>query len=257
VLTNAVRLEIQKLAEGNAANKYVINTLTQREDQLNPDSTGVKFKHNIREMVNLAASYFRNSTDPNILRILAFKNKSINTLNTAIRLNLYGEDAPAFVPGELVITNGGYKEEFTNGEVLRIEEIKNGKHLNIPCLVVKVSNRKTNVPIYVINPSSADKGYKMYREHMQDLSDRAKQAPPNLKSYYWKNYFEFIGEFAKFDYAYAVNCYKSQGATYQNVIVMEEEIMGIKPLNLKQKFQALYVSMTRAQRNLYIYNKKY
>lgn len=257
VLTDAVRDEIEKLTAGIAANKYIINTLSQRKDMLNPDSTGVKFKSNIREMVDLASDYFRNSNDPNILRILAFKNKSINTLNTAIRMNLYGENAPAFVPGELVITNGGYKEIFNNGEVLRIQEIKHWKHLNIPCLAVKITNRKTITPIFVINPDPSDPGYKMFQEHAKDLSQRAKQAPPNLKSFFWKNYFDFLGEFAKFDYAYAVNCYKSQGATYQNVIVMEEEIMGIKPLNLKQKFQALYVSMTRAQRNLYIYNKKY
>lgn len=256
-LTNAIRDEIEKLTEGIAANKYIINTLTQRKDMLNADSTGVKFKGNIREMVKLAVDYFSNSTDPNILRILAFKNKSINALNTAIRIELYGEDAAAFVPGELVITNGSYKDEFDNGEVLRIKSIKQWEHLNIPCLVVKLNGIRTRKPVYVINPDPKDRGYRMFQEHAKDLSQRAKQAPPNLKSFFWKNYFDFIGEFAKFDYAYAVNCYKSQGATYQNVIVMEEEIMGIRPLNLKQKFQALYVSMTRAQRNLYIYNKRY
>jgi hypothetical protein len=48
-----------------------------------------------------------------------------------------------------------------------------------------------------------------------------------------------------------------QGQTLNNVYVCEGEVMGVGPLTWKQKFQALYVAMTRAKEKLYIYNKEF
>lgn len=48
-----------------------------------------------------------------------------------------------------------------------------------------------------------------------------------------------------------------QGATLSNVIVCEGAVMDVKPLSLKQKFQGLYVAMTRAKEQVHIYNKKF
>lgn len=43
--------------------------------------------------------------------------------------------------------------------------------------------------------------------------------------------------------------------TLTNVYVCEGEIMDVKPIEWQQRFQALYVAMTRARKKLVIYNK--
>lgn len=205
ILTNEVREQIQKLNNGYAANKYIINTITQRHNQLDDNGKGVKFLNNIHKVIDIAAYYFNNSQSTTTLRILAFKNKTISILNTAIREKLYGKNPEPFVQGELVISNGGYRENFNNGEVFRIKNIKKTKFRNIPCYSVEL-NESMEDPIYVINPDPNDPGNIMFKDYATDLADRAKCAAPNSKRYFWKEYWDFIQQFAKFDYAYAVNC---------------------------------------------------
>jgi ATP-dependent exoDNAse (exonuclease V) alpha subunit len=86
-----------------------------------------------------------------------------------------------------------------------------------------------------------------------------------LKTYYrekaknthhWTEYKNFIDSYAKFKYSYAVSVHKAQGASIKNVYVFEGEIMGVKPISIKEKFQSLYVATTRAMHRVYIFNKQ-
>ena len=50
---------------------------------------------------------------------------------------------------------------------------------------------------------------------------------------------------------------RAQGATLNNAYILEGEVMNVKPLSWKQKFQALYVALTRPKKNLVIHNKEF
>jgi len=52
--------------------------------------------------------------------------------------------------------------------------------------------------------------------------------------------------FAPLEYAYAITSHKSQGSTYNTVVVDEMDIMSVKPISSKQKSQSLYTAITRA-----------
>jgi hypothetical protein len=58
------------------------------------------------------------------VRLLAYRNKTIEKLNVHIRIGLYGEKQKQF-EGELLINNGGYSVETVTGKEQQI--IMNGE----------------------------------------------------------------------------------------------------------------------------------
>ena len=52
--------------------------------------------------------------------------------------------------------------------------------------------------------------------------------------------------FCEFTMGYAINSYKSQGSTYQNVFIDLMDILETGPLTPKRKLQAVFTALTRA-----------
>jgi ATP-dependent exoDNAse (exonuclease V) alpha subunit len=259
-LTNIYRDAIKEINTGYAGNIHILNERTQRVDRYDATlDSGYYFRNNIYELIDEIASKIKN--DPhniNKVRMLAFKNNTVKILNHSIREKMYGKDVPQFVEGEIVISNGGYSTKRTgsiilNGEISQIKSVEEMKGpYGMPCLGVELTKLTAfegmKIPVLKSDPESLAK----FNKKKEKLIADAKRDPSQ-----WGSYYKFIQSFAWFDYAYAVNAYKAQGQTIENVYVMEGEMMGIKPLTLKQKFQSLYVATTRAQKNLVIYNKNY
>jgi hypothetical protein len=112
------------------------------------------------------------------------------------------------------------------------------------------------LPIFVVrnDPDSQS----IYNEKKYKLEKEAKKARDGVqKKLAWKRFYTFVESFAYFDFGYSTSLYRAQGQTLTNVYVCEGETMNVKPLTWKQKFQALYVAMTRAKEKLYIYNKEF
>jgi len=257
-LSNVYRDAIKALNDGYVINKNILSEKTGREDRWdNVFDTGYKFKNNIYEVLDQAAEEIKqNPNDINHSRILAFKNHSVNLINTNIRDRIYGKNRKQFEHNEILISNGGfaYKNNpiIYNGRLFNVEDTKEiiGPY-DIPCLSMKFKDfiPHNNVIIPVVDEN---RGIEKWIELRDKLLNNAKRDPRQ-----WGFYYKFMDSFAYFDYAYAVNLYKSQGQTLRNVYVLEGEVMDVRPLNLKQKFQALYVAMTRATDAVYIYNKNY
>ena len=120
----------------------------------------------------------------------------------------------------------------------------------VPCFSINFKDLITIAPIYVVRDD--DMAQSKYWNQIGKLKDHALRDPRQ-----WYLYYRFKDSFAYFDYSTSMSLYKAQGQSITNVYVMEGEVMGVKPTTLKQKFQALYVAMTRARKMLYIYNKNY
>jgi hypothetical protein len=221
--------------------------------------SGYYFRNDIHSLIDEIASKIKD--DPhniNKVRMLAFKNNTVKILNHNIRERMHGKDVPQFVEGEIVISNGGYSTRRTgsiilNGEISQIKSVEEMEGPDgMPCLGVELTKLTAfegmKIPVLKSDPESLAK----FNKKKEKLIANANRDPSQ-----WGSYYKFIQSFAWFDYAYAVNAYKAQGQTIENVYVMEGEMMEIKPLTLKQKFQSLYVATTRAQKNLVIYNKNY
>lgn len=241
--------EISNYNEGYSINKNIINSELSRTSKIDDHGSGYVFLDNLPATIKLAAQEFKNnmlSTDK--CRVIAYKNKIIIKINNVIRKLLYGKNAVKFEINELIISNGGFGPAISNGSIFRVLGVKNVLGpLNIPCFMLKLNSEDITYPVYVIK----DEGMQMYDEEVEAMKMEAKS------SLNWNKYNNFVNQFASFDYSYAVNTHKVQGSTIENVYVIEDEIMSVKPTSAKEKFQSMYVAVTRAKHRVYIFNKKY
>lgn len=258
-LSEVYKSAIQELNKGFIGDLYALNNATNREGVWDHTlNSGYKFKNNIHEVIEqIADEISHNKDNLSYSRMLAFKNETVTTLNNGIRDVIYGKHINQFERDEIVISNGGFtlnkRPIIYNGEIKRIAgAVPIIGPYEVPCLSLKFQGFTPidNVVIPVVETTPA--GLRKYGAIKQRLYN---QAVADKRQ--WPIYHGFINSFAYFDYAYALSSHKAQGQTLKNVYVMEGEIMSVKPLTLKQKYQALYVAMTRATNALYIYNKNY
>jgi ATP-dependent exoDNAse (exonuclease V) alpha subunit len=258
-ISNIYRKGIEDINSDYVVSPYILNEYTDRKNNWNDVyETGYKFTSDIHTLLDRVAEEIKYSNnDIYYSRILAFKNDVVDILNENIRSRIYGKNHNQFEKGEILISKGGYSFKKSrvifNGELLVVKDIKEGVgYADIPVFLLEFektsSNSDLRIPVVQNNYIALSK----YNKVKNNLRSNALKDTTQ-----WNKYYYFINKFAYFDYASAVNTYKAQGQTLRNVYVMEGEIMDVKPLTLKQKFQALYVAMTRATNSLNIYNKNY
>jgi len=245
--TSIFRSEITRYNEGYNIDKYAITKHTRgRVSKLDEHGSGYVFLNDIKDVLKLAYRDFKHDkTGIDGCRIIAYKNKTIDNLNNAIRKLLFGKNRKVYEEGELIISDGGYKKLITNGDIFRILSLYEIEDPNgIHCYVLKL-NANINYPVKVVS----ERGQQRYDE----LEEYYKEMARSSKN--WTSYKEFVSDYARFKYSYAISVHKSQGASIKNVYVFEGEIMGVRPTTIKEKFQSLYVATTRAKHRVYIYNK--
>jgi len=278
-----IRAEIDKLNEDKTASKNVINNwmtddlgYESRTSQVDENGSGVIFLNDIDKAVEIAVTQFKENEDPEAMRLIAYKNSSITKVNEVIRAQIYHDEdlmeenedgemelmLPEFMPGELVISDGGYsvRDEndrshsiIFNNQTFKVKsylEIKNGP-AGIPSLAMSLD---PHVPV----PAGAEVYVMDYENGRYEYWENVNQLKKNAKSNgrQWPNYYNYVGQFAWFNYAYAINSHKGQGRTFRDAIVFENDIFNIQKNTLKQKLQAMYVACTRASRRIYIYNAR-
>lgn len=252
-LAMRIRTEIRKIHNDEPFDKYIFDSEYHRENCVRGD-TGFIFMNSIHAMVDAAVKdIVEHPEDKHYARILAYKNSTIALLNQGVRSRIYGNNAKQFEAGELVISNGGFSESakarINNGLISRVIATKEALGpFNVPCVYLKLDNVSTferGIPVVQNTPEA-----KIIYEHI-----RMEKYKNGIEYDQWKEYNKFLQSFAVFDYAYATSLYKAQGMTLTNVYVCEGEIMDVKPIEWQQRFQALYVAMTRARKKLIIYNK--
>jgi ATP-dependent exoDNAse (exonuclease V) alpha subunit len=66
----------------------------------------------------------------------------------------------------------------------------------------------------------------------------------------WIKYYEFMRRYADVIYGYSITCHKSQGSTYTNAFVLEDDID--MNLNVVERNRIKYTAYTRASKKLYV-----
>jgi hypothetical protein len=268
-LAQVIRDEISVINSGKAGSKYLINEFAtrrgfdKRTSEISEDGKGVIYLNNIEDVIRITKLYHTKDNGINDLRSIAYRRKTIDIINTEMRVHLYKDqlgtsnydEFPQFISGEVVISSGGYKNGLIHNnqcfKIVSFIEI-NGPH-NIPCLSLKLDpnpiSETTNQQIVVLDTK---RGKLLYNDMLLTLKRAAE-----MDKRQWKDYYKFKEEFCEFEYAIANNSHRSQGSTYNNVIVFEDDILSVTKNKVKNKLQSLYVSCTRAKNILFIYNKKY
>lgn len=262
-LAEVFRKEIEHINDEDHFDKYILNSYTKRENNYDDiNSTGYTFYSKIDEVMEQAAHAFKtNSGNVNHTRILAFKNKTVDIVNNGIRNLVYGTGLKQFEEGEILIANnninptGASKSNpiIHNGQILEVESyIIDDGPWDIPCAFLKFKgiHNRYSTPFMAVSRDDDGAALFKYKSTLNRLRSNAIKNPEQ-----WYVYYKFLDSFLQYDYAYAVNLYRAQGSTLEDAYVLDGEVMDVKPLTWKQKFQALYVAMTRPKKNLVFYNK--
>jgi len=262
-LATTFRKEIKAVKEEDYFDKFILNSATNREDNIDvTNGTGYRFYKDGWEMLEEVAEHIKVSSDIDDARVLAFKNKTIDAINSNIRGLIYGKNLQQFEKDEIIIVNNNVIKRgdprdiiLYNGQILKVKGTKvDFGPDDIPCVYMEFYGRPAGVTERIFTVATHDGGeaMKLYNKRLAQLRTAALKDPTK-----WRDYYNFINQFMQYDYAYSVNLYRSQGSTIKNAYVLDGEVLGVKPLSWKQKFQALYVAITRASQYLTFYNESF
>lgn len=256
-LVSTIRAEIIKIREGSIPTLNILNNATDRVSKVTETGTGYIFLKHIKFVIDAAVRRFKKGKGTQYVRILAYRNKTIDLLNDQIRKELYGAGANQFEPGELIICEGGFTHKvgrkvnalINNGELFVVKFTKDIKGpYDIPCKEMYFENKSFSQKIITV----ATRGRAKYDRVLKELVDKAKKNPSG-----WAAVYKFKESFAYFKFAYASSIHKAQGSSIAHVFIMEDDIYATRATTTKEKLQSLYVGVSRASYRVYIYNKDF
>jgi len=185
--------------------------------------------------------------DLNYARALVYTNQARKHINKEVRNHIWGEEESKkdYVIGERVISFTSFalpngKVVTHNSDIYSVQGIREGVHkkgYKILKLKLRTINN-TNIEVPVISKESIFD----FKRDLQSLIEVSK----------YKKYYELLNSVADIQYAYAITSHKSQGSTYRNAYVFEDNIMNVRATSHKTKFQSLYVATSRPKKKLVI-----
>lgn len=188
-------------------------------------------------------------------RVMAWRNRTVDTYNKRIRIGRYGKDAAPFVPDELVLAGGniGDKDDaFAHtDQPLRVVSIErdvtykwnstlpDDVYLVDKVTVELVGPRPQRRVLNVVN----DKGFGAF---IQEATRRKRLALEDHKL--WPDYFRFVEAFNDLRYPYCTTVHKAQGSTYDRAYV---DVNDIASNNKRaERLRLLYVACSRPRQSL-------
>lgn len=188
--------------------------------------------------------------DLNYARALVYTNQARNYINKEVRKHIWGEEEEKkqYVIGERVISFTSFalsngKVVTHNSDIYSVEGVREGIHKKgYKILKLKLKTINGNfIEVPVIS-----------KESIFEFKDALNLL---LSSHKYKKYYELLNSVADIQYAYAITSHKSQGSTYRNAYVFEDNIMDVRATTPKTKFQSLYVATSRPRKKLIIVSK--
>jgi len=200
--------------------------------------------------------------DNDHVKILAWRNKTVEKYNTMIRRYIYEQNALAkYLPGERLIA----MEPLMEGDMVMIH---NSEEMEIMDYIIETWDEDGQLFKYYntrVNIFRDNKGWtewmvrlihedseKEYNDLLKLQADYAKSLQPG--SYQarsaWIDFYAFKRVFFWVRYSYSITCHKSQGSTYEIAVVMEDDIETNR--NTYEKNRILYTACTRPRRDLIV-----
>lgn len=276
-------LELKTIMRQKEDNPIIETSVIIRNDLENPYiNTGESSKLNDKgegiEIINLNSSdrrgsfsdvlgrYFKTDEfkeDSEYSKIIAWRNKTVETMNNLVRKVIYGEEniGSKILIGEKLIANNPIIEMsqilFNTNDEFSVEdfEIKTEK--------VRVADDDGILKYYETKVSFLnDEDKKIYyyidilhedsESYFNVLAGKLKKIAIEKrgKEKSWIKYYDFIRRFADVSYAYAITAHKSQGSTYNTAFVLEDDID--VNTNIVERNRIKYTAFTRSSKKLYV-----
>lgn len=276
-------IELKTIMRQKGDNPIIDTSVTIRSDLENPYvNTGNSSKINEKgegiEIINInsserrttfqdiLSSYFKTEEfkeDSEYSKIIAWRNKTVETMNNLVRKVIYGEENIGYkiLIGEKLIANNPIMEMnqilFNTNDEFSVEkfEIKTEK--------VRVEGEEGSLKYYETEVSflnDDDKKIHYYIDILHEdsesyfnvLAGKLKKIAIEKrgKEKSWIKYYDFLRRFADVSYAYAITAHKSQGSTYNTAFVLEDDID--VNTNIVERNRIKYTAYTRSSKKLYV-----
>ena len=213
--------------------------------------------------------------------IIGYTNELRNNFNDRIR-NLIYEEPAAFEKGEFIIFNRNYynkalkidiknnskfqildkpkENKFTINELLASRGLPTADNPELGELEVTyymsqidtLTSGKVTIPIVTSNT------YKNISRLKNHISKKQSTATDKKAVNNYEELISFLNSVTSVDYAYAITSHKVEGATYENVVVLEDSFIKENArFSEKSGSRGLLVAITRAQNEVFLVSRKY
>jgi hypothetical protein len=279
---------IMRQKEGNAIIESSVAIRSDLEAESNPippvtkvneSGEGIEFLNlNLPEtrkgFSEILAGYFKTDAfkkDSEYVKIIAWRNKTVETMNSLIRGVIFGEESKTskILVGENLIANNPIiqegvvvlttNEEFTvetfdiKEEELRFvisdnpdEEPYEIKIKYYEALVTYLDDKDEVVKTWIeILHEDSEMEFKKLLMIMKRRAIVKKGADKS-----WVVYYNLLRRYADVGYSYSITCHKSQGSTYNTTFVLEDDIDA--NWNVVERNRIKYTAYSRPSKKLYV-----
>lgn len=226
------------------------------------DKGSLLFSNSEGEVLNSVIKAVKNAVEKgltNHVKIVTYHVNEKTELNQKIHEALFGKDSD-YSKGDMLILNSPYdlpdvNATMENSSEIQIKSIQDtdvdefGVHTlyleTNGTAYTRTGNEQKDCVIQVV--SRNDIG--LYNQKLQELASYAKrQTNRALKKQAWSDFWEYKGRYADVDFGYAITAHKSQGSTYDIVVVDEKDIMGTTATSNQEKSELIYTALTRPRK---------
>lgn len=226
------------------------------------DKGSLLFSNSEGEVLNSVINAVKNAVEKgltNHVKIVTYHVNEKTELNQKIHEALFGKDSD-YSKGDMLILNSPYdlpdvNATMENSSEIQIKSIQDtdvdefGVHTlyleTNGTAYTRTGNEQKDCVIQVV--SRNDIG--LYNQKLQELASYAKrQTNKVLKRQAWRDFWEYKGRYADVDFGYAITAHKSQGSTYDIVVVDEKDIMGTTATSNQEKSELIYTALTRPRK---------
>ena len=226
------------------------------------DKGSLLFSNSEAEVLSSVIKAVKNAVEKgltNHVKIVTYHVNEKTELNQKIHEALFGKDSD-YSNGDMLILNSPYdlpdvNATMENSSEIQIKSIQDedtdefGVHTlyleTNGTAYTRTGNEQKDCVIQVV--SRNDIG--LYNNKLNELASRAKrQTNRVLKKQAWGDFWEYKGRYADVDFGYAITAHKSQGSTYDIVVVDEKDIMGTTATSNQEKSELIYTALTRPRK---------
>lgn len=189
-------------------------------------------------------------SEPNKAKAMAWRNATVNRLNTMIRDVIFDHTDQHWVVGDRIVmlapANDFENEKIAStddeGTVERVTTAYHPHYGQFKCYVIDVCfDDNERASIWLLHESAQ-------LEFTKETERRAAEARANPRM--WKNFWAFKDAFHTARHAYALTVHRAQGSTYETAYVDYRDILINR--NRIEAFKCFYVAATRARKRLFL-----
>ena len=186
-------------------------------------------------------------------KIIAYRTNAVIKYNEEIRNVVLQYPKEVLVKGDTIFLTNNYRQKHpfeyqldNSDEYLIIDVQENMETINgmtLSTIIGKIHHPDFGI-VHVRDVPHKSRSY-----HEAIIEGLKESAMDNGSR--WKKFYNYMDMFTTYTHAYAINAYRCQGSTYENVYLDLIDVYGVGPLTPKRMLQTIYTMITRAKKVVY------